>query len=68
MASAAVVVSSTGTRRLHNSSQISNASANQNFPVGESSNFTDSFSLSSISINPLVTIVYSNASLSPGML
>ncbi|CAF2507166.1 unnamed protein product [Rotaria sp. Silwood2] len=66
MASAlASSVSSTAARRLHYQSQISNTSLppNQHFSIGEPSNLTDSFSSSSIPINPLVTIVYSNASL-----
>ncbi|CAF0730750.1 unnamed protein product [Rotaria sordida] len=58
-------ISSTTGRRLHYQSQISNTSLslNQNFSIGEPSNLNESFSSSTIPINPLVTIVYSNASL-----
>ncbi|CAF0906799.1 unnamed protein product [Adineta steineri] len=63
MASGAVVsssISSTAARRLHNQSQLSNHSIS----IGESLNFTDSFSLSSSTITPLITITYFNISLS----
>lgn len=71
MASAiASSMSSAATRRLHYQAQISNASnsLNQSFSGGEQMNLNDSFSASTISINPLVTIVYSNGALSQGML
>jgi len=73
MASATAVASSMSSipaRRLHYQSQISNGSysLNQNFASGEILNLNDSLSLPTISINPLVTIVYSNTTLSQGML
>jgi hypothetical protein len=75
MASATAIassISSATTRRLHYQSQISNGSLALNhspsFSVGEPTNLNDSFSSPSISINPLITIVYSNSSLSQGML
>jgi hypothetical protein len=74
MASATAVassMSSTPARRLHyQQSQLSNGSysLNQNFAAGEILNLNDSLSLPTISINPLVTIVYSNTTLSQGML
>jgi len=62
-------MSSTAARRLHYQSQIPNGShsLNQTFSPGDTLNLNDSFSASTISINPLVTIVYSNTSLSQGM-
>lgn len=72
MASATAIANSlpsVATRRLHYQSQLSNASnsLNQSFNNGDINNLNDSFSTSTISINPLVTIVYSKGVLSPGM-
>ncbi|UJR35893.1 hypothetical protein I4U23_028636 [Adineta vaga] len=60
-------VSSMSTRRLHNQSQLSNISLNQNFSLHDPSNFSDSSSVSSITMTPLVTIIYSNTSSSLGI-
>jgi hypothetical protein len=73
MASTTAVASSASSgaaRRLHYQPQISNASLslNQSFSAGEPSNLNDSFSSPTVSINPLVTIIYTNASLAQGML
>jgi hypothetical protein len=73
MASATAVassISSTATRRLHYQSQTSNSSLllNQSNAAGETTHQKESFSTPTMSINPLVTIIYSNSSLSQGML
>jgi hypothetical protein len=63
-------ISSTTARRLHYQSQTSNASTslNQSFTAVDQTNLNDTFPPPSITINPLVIIVYSNASLLQGML
>ncbi len=73
MASATAVassISSGATRRLHYQSQTSNSSLllNQSNAAGEITHQKESFSTPTMSINPLVTIIYSTSSLSHGML
>ncbi|CAF2974121.1 unnamed protein product [Rotaria socialis] len=57
------------TRRVHYQPQLSNGilSQTQNYSIPELVNLNESFSSSYAHFNPLVTIIYSNASLSKGM-
>ncbi|CAF1069409.1 unnamed protein product [Rotaria sordida] len=59
---------SSPTRRVHYQSQIYNnpPSLSHSLSIGESTNLNESFSSSFISSIPLITIIYSNSSLSKG--
>lgn len=63
-------ISSTNARRLHYQAQTSNTSLslNQSFSNIDQANLNDAFSSPSVTVTPLVTIVYSNASLLQGRL
>ncbi|CAF0829941.1 unnamed protein product [Adineta ricciae] len=59
-----ITAHSSSHRRLHNQSHLSNANSNPNVSLGDSSNLSDSFSVSSLTMIPLVTITYCNPLLS----